>query len=62
MIANVPSLAARRNAPENLRGVFNAFPLPNAPRGAGDPADTERYVSALSYPSKVDATAVRVDH
>ena len=59
---NVPSLAARAAAPENLRAILNSFPLPNAPRGAGDPTDTERYVSALSYPSKVDATAVRIDH
>jgi hypothetical protein len=62
LIANVPSLAARAAAPPNLRAILNAFPLPNAPRGANDPADTERYVSALSYPSQVDATAVRLDH
>jgi hypothetical protein len=62
LIANVPSLATRQNAPEPLRSILNAFPLPNAPRGAGDPIDTERYVSALSYPSEVDATSVRLDH
>ncbi len=61
-VANVPSLAARQNAPANLRAVLNAFPLPNAPRQATDPADTERYVAALSYPSQVDATSARVDH
>lgn len=60
--ANVPSLAARANAPANLRAILNAFPLPNAARQAGDPVDTERYVEALSYPSRVDATGVRIDH
>lgn len=60
--ANVPSLTARQNAAGSLRAILNAFPLPNAPRQAGDPTDTERYTSALSYPSQVDATAVRIDH
>lgn len=61
-VASVPSRAARAAAPEPLRRILNAFPLPNAPRLATDPADTERYVAALSYPSKVDAASVRIDH
>jgi hypothetical protein len=62
LTARVPSLAARASAPEPFRQILNAFPLPNAPAAAGDPADTGRYVAALSYPSQVDATSVRVDH
>jgi outer membrane receptor protein involved in Fe transport len=62
LAASVPSLAARNSAPEPFRRVLNAFPQPNAPRQAGDAADTERYIAALSYPSRVDATSFRLDH
>lgn len=62
LIARVPSLAARNTAPEPFRQVLRAFPLPNAPAVAGDPADTERYISALSYPTEQDAVSLRLDH
>ncbi len=62
LTARVPSLEARANAPEPFRQILNAFPLPNSPALAGDPADTARYVAALSYPSKLDAYSVRIDH
>ncbi len=61
--ARVPSLAARQAAAEPFKSILNAFPLPNSPRVAadGDPADTERYVVGLSYPTELDAVSVRVD-
>ncbi|MBX3297390.1 MAG: TonB-dependent receptor [Acidobacteria bacterium] len=62
LIARVPSLAAREAAPEPFRQVLSAFPLPNAPAVAGDPADTERYISALSYPTRLNAYSLRLDH
>lgn len=61
--ARVPSLAVRQTAPEPFKSILNSFPLPNAPRVAadGDPADTERYVVGLSYPTELDAVSVRID-
>lgn len=60
-VANVPSIASRQAAPEPFRAVLRAFPLPNAPRQASDPTDTERYVVAISYPSRSDSLSIRVD-
>jgi hypothetical protein len=62
LTARVPSRAARALATGAFREILNAFPLPNAARLAGDPVNTERYVAALSYPSRLDATSVRIDH
>ncbi|MFN8000233.1 MAG: hypothetical protein U0X75_04345 [Acidobacteriota bacterium] len=47
-----------------MRSILNAYPLPNAPRVAadGDPADSERYVDGLSYPSRMTSVGVRFDH
>lgn len=59
--ARVPSVAARAAATGPFRDVLNAFPLPNAPAVAGDPADTERYITALSDPSTVDSFGFRLD-
>ncbi len=61
--ARVPSMAAREAAAEPFKSILNAFPLPNSPRVAadGDPADTERYVAGLSYPTELDTVSVRVD-
>lgn len=61
LTARVPSRALRASATGAFRQVLDAFPLPNAPFVAGDPADTERYIAALSYPSKVDALSFRID-
>ncbi|MGQ0540657.1 MAG: TonB-dependent receptor domain-containing protein, partial [Blastocatellia bacterium] len=61
LLARVPSRSARAAATGPFKQVLDAFPLPNSPFVAGDPADTERYVAALSYPSKVDALSFRID-
>lgn len=61
LIARVPSRAARAAATGVFKQVLDAFPLPNTAFVAGDPTDTERYVAALSYPSKVDALSFRID-
>lgn len=62
--ARVPSLAAREAATGAMRAILNAYPLPNAPRVAadGDPADSDRYVAGLSYPSRMTSVGVRFDH
>jgi hypothetical protein len=60
--ARVPTAAARAAAPEPFRQVLNAFPLPNSPALAGDPADTGRYIAALSYPTRLDAISLRLDN
>ena len=62
--ARVPSLAARAAATGPMKAVLEAFPLPNAPRVAadGDPADSERYVAGLSYPSNLTTFGIRFDH
>ncbi len=59
--AVVPSREARARATGAVRELFNAFPQPNAPAEPGDPALTERYRVAVSFPSRFDATSVRVD-
>ena len=61
LVARVPSVAARNAATGNFRQILDAFPLPNSPFVTGDPADTERYIAALSYPSKSDALSFRID-
>lgn len=61
LLARVPSVAARNAATGVFKQILDAFPLPNSPFVAGDPSDTERYVAALSYPSKVDALSFRID-
>jgi hypothetical protein len=59
--AVVPSMEARARASGIVGELFNAFPLPNAPWQPGDPALTERYRVAVSFPSRFDATSVRLD-
>lgn len=60
--ARVPTAAARAAAPEPFRQVLNAFPLPNSPALPGDPTDTGRYIAALSYPTRLNAYSLRIDH
>ncbi|NJM52353.1 MAG: hypothetical protein HC846_02540 [Blastocatellia bacterium] len=60
-MARVPSVVARNAATGVFKQILDAFPLPNSGFVAGDPADTERYTAALSYPSKVDALSFRID-
>lgn len=61
LLARVPSVAARNAATGVFKQILDAFPLPNSGFVTGDPADTERYTAALSYPSKVDALSFRID-
>ncbi|HCA58166.1 MAG TPA: hypothetical protein DEP46_09310 [Blastocatellia bacterium] len=60
--ARVPTAAVRAAAPEPFRQVLNAFPLPNSPALPGDPSDTGRYIAALSYPTRLNAYSIRIDH
>lgn len=60
--ALVPSTAARQMAQGPQRTVLEAFPLPNRPALAGDPAMMERYVAGVSFPSGFDAFSIRGDH
>jgi Ca-activated chloride channel family protein len=55
----VPSLAARLNAPEAVRPFLEAFPQPNgAARGDG----FAEFASAYSTPARLDAFVLRLDH
>lgn len=56
----VPSVSARERAPETIRPILNAFPLPIEPSPSGNP-DEGRFVTAYSDSSRVDATSARVD-
>jgi hypothetical protein len=58
-ISDVPSLAARANAPPDIQTIFNAFPLPNGPNTG--PSLTQL---ATSSPNRgtLNATSVRIDH
>jgi len=62
----VPSLAARRNAPnEYARQVLNAFPLPNGAdivNPSGALTGGAYFTSAYSEPSASNATSLRIDH
>jgi len=58
----VPSTEARSQATGAFRAVLNAFPLPNRPALPGDPPLFGRYVEGVSFPTRFDATSVRLDH
>ncbi|MBC7926259.1 MAG: carboxypeptidase regulatory-like domain-containing protein, partial [Bryobacteraceae bacterium] len=54
----VPSLQARERAPESVRALLQAFPLPDGPEaGAGISLHTAR----TSYPADVGTTSFRLD-
>ena len=57
-VTEVPSLAARADAPAALRPLLEAFPRPNGAETGGGLAE---FTAAFSDPSRVDATALRVD-
>ena len=62
---NVPSLAARQSAPEGVRPVLNAYPLPNGPNRVGvngQPNGFAVFNASFSNPSDLDSTSIRVDH
>lgn len=59
VLAEVPSLALRADAPASLRPILNSFPLPTGPdSGSGLAA----FVAGYSNPSAIDTTAIRIDH
>lgn len=58
-ISEVPSLAARRNAPAQLQQYLNAFPLPTGP---DRPNGFAEIAATFSNPSTLDATSIRFDH
>jgi len=58
----VPSLESRQSATGVGKQIVDAFPLPTAPALAGDPAGFARYVRGVSFPSRFDATSVKLDH
>ncbi|HTV00200.1 MAG TPA: carboxypeptidase-like regulatory domain-containing protein, partial [Luteitalea sp.] len=59
--ALVPSREARQRASGVLRQIYDSYPLGNTPSDPSDPLLTERYRVATSYPSRLDATSVRID-
>jgi len=58
-LTNVPTLALRQQAPDGLKPLMNAFPLPNG-RDLGN--GLAEFSASYSNPSSLDATSIRVDH
>jgi hypothetical protein len=58
-LVDVPSLAARQQAPANVKPLLNAFPLPN---GRSTGVDLSQLSISFSDPSSLDATSIRLDH
>lgn len=62
---DVPSLQARQVAPDSIKPLLNAYPIPNGPNriGAnGQPNGFAVFNASFSNPSNLDATSVRIDH
>jgi hypothetical protein len=59
LITDVPSLAARQNAPDTFKPFLNAFPLPTGPANANNFAE---FAASFSNPSTLNATSLRIDH
>lgn len=62
---NVPSLAARQLAPDAVKPILNAYPLPNGPNRIGtngQPNGFAVFNASFSNPSSLDATSIRIDH
>jgi len=62
---DVPSMQARQAAPNGIKPLLNAYPLPNGPIriGAnGQPNGFAVFNASFSNPSDLDATSVRIDH
>jgi hypothetical protein len=55
----VPSLATRATAPDPVKGIVLAFPLPNGPELT---SGTALLAANTSRPSSLDAMTVRIDH
>lgn len=58
-VTNVPTLALRQQAPAGIQPLLNAFPLPNG-RDLGN--GFAEMTAAVSDPSTLNATSIRVDH
>lgn len=57
----VPDAALRTTAPAALQPLLNAFPIGNhGSDGNGD--DFDFFVNSLSYPARLDASSIRMDH
>ena len=62
---DVPSLAARQAAPDSVKPLLNAYPLPNGPNRIGtngQPNGLAVFNASFSNPSNLDATSARIDH
>jgi hypothetical protein len=57
--SEVPSVAARNDAPISIKPFLNAYPLPNGPDEGNGLA---RATYAFSNPSSLDTVSVRIDH
>src|SRR6266496_2515128 len=63
-VVNVPSVRLRQVAAPALQPVLNAFPVPTGPElldAAGQPRGRSPYNFAVSNPSTMDATSIRID-
>jgi len=60
ILAQVPSLSARQNAPSSLVPFLNAYPIPNGAISAD--GFTAQYAGGFSNSGTLDATSVRIDH
>ncbi len=60
----VPSLDLRNNAPDAIKPILNAFPLPTDSELmiAGQPSGAAPYRVGFSKPSRMDTTSIRIDH
>ena len=62
---DVPSLAARQLAPDAVKPLLNAYPIPNGPNRIGpngQPNGLAVFNASFSNPSNLDATGIRIDH
>ena len=59
VLTTVPSLALRQSAPEGLRPILNALPIPNGPEVA---PGRSQFATGFSDASSLNATSVRIDH
>ena len=58
-LTSVPSLASRLAAPQQIRPLLNAYPIPNGANLANGFAE---FSSSYSDPSTLDASSIRLDH
>ena len=59
IVAEVPSMASRQRAPEKIRPVLEAFPIPTGRETGGGKAE---FVGSSSNPSVTDSISIRLDH